>query len=82
MERQTFKAVLQGYDQPGTWTFLVVPFNAQEVFGARARILVKGTVNGIPFRSSLMPRGDGSHFLVVNKPCNKRLGQAPATKWR
>lgn len=77
MGLKTFTAALQGYDQPGTWTFLVVPFSAQEIFGARARIPVKGTINGIPFRSSLMPRGDGNHFLVVNKALQKAAKAGP-----
>lgn len=71
MKTWTFKAVLEGYDEPGTWIFLNVPFDTQEVFKARSRIAVKGTINGVAFRSSLMPRGDGGHFLVVNKEMQK-----------
>ena len=42
------------------------PFDVVETFGTKARVPVRGTVNGFPFRSSLMPMG-GCHMMVVNK---------------
>jgi len=41
------------------------PFDVVEVFQRKGRVPVKGTVNGFPFRSSLMNMGDG-HMMVVN----------------
>jgi uncharacterized protein YdeI (YjbR/CyaY-like superfamily) len=41
------------------------PFDVSEAFGKKGRIPVKGTVNGAPFRSSLMNMGEG-HMMVVN----------------
>jgi uncharacterized protein YdeI (YjbR/CyaY-like superfamily) len=37
-----------------------------ETFGTKARVPVRGTINGFPFRSSLMPMG-GCHGMAVNK---------------
>jgi hypothetical protein len=42
------------------------PFDVPTVFGTKARVPVRGTVNGYPFRSSLCNMGDG-HMMVVNK---------------
>ena len=42
------------------------PFDVPQIFGTKARVPVRGTVNGFPFRSSLCNMGDG-HFMVVNK---------------
>jgi bifunctional DNA-binding transcriptional regulator/antitoxin component of YhaV-PrlF toxin-antitoxin module len=42
------------------------PFDVLSTFGAKGRVAVKGTINGHPFRSSLMNMGDG-HMMVVNK---------------
>jgi uncharacterized protein YdeI (YjbR/CyaY-like superfamily) len=36
-----------------------------EVFRRKGRVPVKGAINGFPFRSSLMNRGEG-HMMVVN----------------
>ncbi len=74
MSAQEFEAVLERPDATGAWTFLRVPFDVQEVFGSRARIAVKGTVNGVAVRGSLMPQGDGTHFLVVNKSIRDQAG--------
>jgi len=41
------------------------PFDVVEVFGRKGRVPVKGTINGFPFRSSLMNMGEG-HMMVVN----------------
>ena len=44
-----------------------VPFDAAKFFGTRARVPVSGTVNGYPFRSSIFPTGQGTHYMVVNR---------------
>jgi Bacteriocin-protection, YdeI or OmpD-Associated/Domain of unknown function (DUF1905) len=41
------------------------PFDVVAVFRRKGRVPVKGTINGFPFRSSLMNMGDG-HMMVVN----------------
>ena len=41
------------------------PFDVVAVFHRKGRIPVKGTINGFPFRSSLMNMGEG-HMMVVN----------------
>ena len=41
------------------------PFDVVEVFQTKARVPVKGTINGFPFRSSLSNMGDG-HMMPVN----------------
>jgi hypothetical protein len=41
------------------------PFDVVAVFHRSGRVPVKGTINGFPFRSSLMNMGDG-HMMVVN----------------
>lgn len=42
------------------------PFDVPSVFGTKARVPVRGTINGAAFRSSLCNMGDG-YFMVVNK---------------
>jgi hypothetical protein len=74
MEIQQFKAKLFKPDAVGSWTYVTVPFQATEVFESRARIPVKGTINGVPYRGSLIPHGDGRHYMVVNKTLQKNCG--------
>jgi hypothetical protein len=48
-------------------TGIVIPFDVPKVFGARARVPVRGTINGFPYRGSIFPAGDGRHYMIVNK---------------
>ena len=64
MKPLKFKVKLFGV--PGMETAaLKPPFDVVEVFQRKGRVPVKGTINGFPFRSSLMNMGDG-HRMVVN----------------
>jgi hypothetical protein len=64
---KTFEARLTVRGPKGAETFLPVPFDVREAFGTPARVAVKGTINGFPFRNSLMPEGDGTHCMMVGK---------------
>jgi hypothetical protein len=74
MEIQQFKAKLVKPNAAGAWTYLTVPFKADDVYASRARIPVKGTINNIPYRGSLLPHGDGRHYMVVNKGLRDSCG--------
>lgn len=64
MTQHKFKVKLIG--QPGSEVAaLKPPFDVVAVFDRKGRVPVKGTINGFPFRSSLMNMGDG-HMMVVN----------------
>jgi hypothetical protein len=63
---ESFHALLFAKDG-GEALHIIVPFDVHKVFGTRARLAVKGTINGFPFRSSIFPMGDGRFYMVVNK---------------
>src|SRR5215510_550391 len=72
MKKLTFTVRLDGV--PGMETAaLSAPFDVSKTFGTRARVPVRGTINGFPFRSSLMPM-DGCHRMVVNKEIREGAG--------
>jgi Domain of unknown function (DUF1905)/Bacteriocin-protection, YdeI or OmpD-Associated len=60
-----FKIKLIGQEGSSAAGFLA-PFDVPATFGTRARVPVLGTINGYPFRSSLMPMG-GGYCMAVNK---------------
>ncbi len=66
-ESQTFRAKLISKGPGGGWTHVLIPFDVPQVFGTRGRVPVAGTLNGAPYRSSIMPEGDGTHYLNVTK---------------
>lgn len=64
MPQHKFKVKLIGEHGKST-AALKPPFDVVEVFQTKGRVPVKGTINGFPFRSSLMNMGDG-HMMAVN----------------
>lgn len=65
MKKLKFKVKLMGREGSSV-AALTPPFDVKEIFGTIARVPVRGTINGFPFRSSLMPMG-GCHYMVVNR---------------
>jgi hypothetical protein len=65
MKKLKFKVKLVGQEGSSV-AALAAPFDVRQVFGTIARVPVRGTINGFPFRSSLMPMG-GCHYMAVNR---------------
>jgi Domain of unknown function (DUF1905)/Bacteriocin-protection, YdeI or OmpD-Associated len=71
-EQLRFKVKLAGGGM-GAVCAISPPLDVPEFFGTRARVPVRGTINGFPFRSSLMPMG-GCHMMPVNKTLRDGAG--------
>ena len=59
-----FEARLQAH---GGGSFVAVPREVSDRLGGRARIPVRGSLNGVAFRGSTMPMGDGGHCVGFRK---------------
>jgi hypothetical protein len=78
MTTQVFDIVLEkpeDYDS----AYFHVPFDVQKVFGTKAQVKVCGTIDGVPFRSSIANMGSG-HCMVVNKQMRAALGKGAGDK--
>jgi hypothetical protein len=50
-----------------SWAFLNLPKEASSKLPSRGRTTVEGALNGLPFRATLEPDGQGGHWLNVDR---------------
>ena len=70
-----FRVKIAG-EEAGGVSAITPPIDVPGTFGTRGRVPVKGTINGFPFRSSLMSMG-GCHMMPVNKTLCQGAGAKP-----
>jgi hypothetical protein len=58
----------------GGGAFVRLPGDAAAVFGTRARFPVQATFNGVAYRGSTMPLGDGTFCVGVTKAVQAQAG--------
>jgi hypothetical protein len=62
--------------KPVAWTFLILPKEASEKLPSRGMTSVEGTFNGLAFRATLEPDGQGGHWLKVERKLREAAGAA------
>jgi hypothetical protein len=77
MAAKTFRVKVEADGNNGAWCTVTLPFDVKNKWGSAGRVSVKGTANGFAFRSSVFPRGDGTHFMVLNKAMQAGAGVKP-----
>ena len=73
----SFKAKLLRPAEPpkgSSWTFLILSKDASAKLPTRGMTTVEGIINGHPFRATLEPDGQKSHWLKLNKQMREAAG--------
>ena len=65
MATKRFRALLEKHENSEA-TGITIPFDVQQTYGTRARVPVRGTINGFPYRGTIFPVG-GKYIFVVNR---------------
>jgi uncharacterized protein YdeI (YjbR/CyaY-like superfamily) len=74
---RSFKAILERLDSRLGWVVIRVPFDVSKVWGTRAKVRVKGEINGFAFRASVFPTGKGYHCMLVKNSMQIGANAAP-----
>jgi hypothetical protein len=72
MKKHTFTAVIQ--NAGGGGAFVEVPFDVEKAFGSK-RPKVKATIDGIPYRGTLVRMGTECHLLLILKSIREQAGK-------
>jgi len=60
--------------KPISWTFLMLPKKASAKLPSRGQTTVKGTLDGVAFRATLDPDGQGGHWMKVPQTLRDTAG--------
>lgn len=66
--------VPQDYSATRTWTAVRVPFKPEEIWPRRRGRSVRGTINGVAFRTTLLGSKANGYLLFINKTMQKQTG--------
>lgn len=58
----------------GTWTYAPIPADISDTAGWKAKMRVRGSIDRVPLRSSLMA-GTGELFIVIKKELRDKIGK-------
>jgi len=64
---KSFKATLERIPSKLNWVFIRIPFDVPKVWGTRAKVRVKGEINGFAFRASVFPTSKGYHCMLIKR---------------
>src|SRR5258708_12041111 len=64
---KSFKATLERIPSKLNWVFIRIPFDVPKVWGTRAKVRVKGEINGFAFPSSVFPTSKAYHCMLVKR---------------
>jgi hypothetical protein len=76
MAKWEFDTKLVRPEGVGTWTFAPIPIDVAKQTGIKARLRVRGAIDGTPFQGTLLPGGKGDHFVVVKKELREKIGKS------
>jgi uncharacterized protein YdeI (YjbR/CyaY-like superfamily) len=74
---KSFKATLEHIPSKLGWIIIRIPFDVSKVWGTRAKVRVKGEINGFAFRTSVFPTSKGYHCMLIKRSMQTGANAAP-----
>lgn len=73
IQKYQFRAVIE--NAGGGGAYVIVPFDVEKAFGKK-RVKIKATIEGEPYRGSLVRMGTPHHMLLVLKEIREKIGKS------
>ena len=70
-----FTAVIQASEVGAGGAYVLFPFDVEKTFGKKGRIPITSTIEGEPYRGSLVKYGHPQHMFPVLKAIREKLGK-------
>jgi len=70
--KQHFRALIENAGSGGA--YVRIPFDVEKIYGNK-RVPVKVTINGEPYRGTLVRMGEPWHILIVLKEIRDKIGK-------
>jgi len=71
-QKQNFRAKIE--NAGGGGAYVTVPFDVEQVFGKK-RVKIKATIEGEPYRGTLVRMGTPFHVLIILKEIRQKIGK-------
>ena len=71
-QKQNFRAKIENAGSGGA--YVTIPFDVEKVFGKK-RVKIKATIEGEPYRGTLVRMGTPYHILIVLKEIRQKIGK-------
>lgn len=68
-----FHAVIK--DAGGGGAYVTIPFDVEQVYGKK-RVKIKATIEGEPYRGTLVRMGSPNHMLLILKEIRQKIGKS------
>lgn len=72
-QKHLFHAVI--VDAGGGGAFAIIPFDVEKTFGKK-RVKIKATIDGEPYRGTLVRMGTPHHMLLLLKEIREKIGKS------
>ena len=67
MNKISFNTTLKRPEGIGTWHYVDTPIETEKAFGTKGKVRIDGKIKGVEFKATLIPRGNGEHYVVLDK---------------
>jgi len=74
MKTYRFTATLMRQPGKGGMYYVLFPHEVEKEFGTKGSVRVLGALNNIVIDRALIPRGDGTHYILINTELRRKAG--------